>query len=138
MGALFRRRYAAHDECVPPRDPAFIPSFPLTRWREGYDCEEVDAFVQRLRSTPAGAISADQVHQQAFRSVRGGAGYDMYAVDVYLDAVAARVAAGEAAGSVPVPGGDAATSGVLSRVWQLLPLLLTVSAVIGALVALLR
>jgi DivIVA domain-containing protein len=81
------------------------PLFPLSRWREGYDRVEVDEFVQRLRIGRAGEVSATQVREQQFSSARWAKpGYDMVAVDAYLDAVADRVQAGGSPDAVPVPG----------------------------------
>lgn len=81
------------------------PPFPLSRWREGYDPAEVDAFVQRLRASSAGEISVSEVREQQFSPSRWAKpGYDVVAVDAYLDAVADRLEAGGRPGDVPVPG----------------------------------
>jgi DivIVA domain-containing protein len=85
-------------------ESASVPLFPLSRWREGYDRGEVDMFVERLRVDPTG-ISASQVREQQFSPARWAkAGYDVMAVDAYLDAVADRVQAGGSPDAVPVPG----------------------------------
>ena len=81
------------------------PLFPLSRWRTGYDRTDVDAFVRRLRTGPVGVISANQVRYQQFSPARWArAGYDVVAVDAYLEAVAGRVEGGGSPDGVPVPG----------------------------------
>lgn len=86
-------------------ESASAPLFPLSRWRMRYDRAEVDAFVRRLRAGPAGAISANQVRYQQFSPARWAkAGYDVAAVDAYLEAVAGRVEAGGSPDGVSVPG----------------------------------
>ncbi len=81
------------------------PLFPLSRWRESYKRAEVDEFVHRLRVSAAGEISASEVREVRFTPERWAKpGYDLMAVDAYLDAVADRVETGGSPDSVPLPG----------------------------------
>ena len=58
------------------------PLFTSTRWREGYNRDEVDAAVDQVL---AGGLNAEEVRALVFRPVRNGPGYDMGEVDDWLD-----------------------------------------------------
>jgi DivIVA domain-containing protein len=65
------------------------PEFPTAGWgREGYDADQVDAFVGELRrslhSEPP-AMAPYEVTDQRFAVRRRGRGYALRAVDDYLD-----------------------------------------------------
>lgn len=64
--------------------------FALVRWREGYDCEDVDAFLVRAE---AGSLTSTDVADARFKPVRLRPGYDMGQVDAYLDGLAAQLPA---------------------------------------------
>lgn len=68
--------------------------FSQTKWREGYDQRDVDAFLDRVAATlerpgAAGALTADDVVQVRFRPTKLSAGYDQDEVDDFLDRVVA-------------------------------------------------
>lgn len=96
------------------------PAFPLLRFREAYDAEQVDLAVEMAvenLSLPHPRIGRGDIEALRFAPVRRG-GYDMTAVDDWFDEVAAELdrRAGvqpEATGpgSVPVP--TEAPSGVV-------------------------
>ena len=70
------------------------PGFRTVTGREGYDVEEVDAFVARLESAlgrQPPAITAEEVAAQRFAPVRLRRGYDMADVDDFLDKVTAEL-----------------------------------------------
>ncbi|WP_158602793.1 DivIVA domain-containing protein [Jiangella rhizosphaerae] len=75
--------------------------FPVVRLAEGYDIDEVDAFVDRIRDTLGTTLTDDEVRNVQFTTVRLRAGYDMRAVDEYLDDVVARLSV---APKPPAPG----------------------------------
>lgn len=65
------------------------PLFSRTRWREGYDMAEVDAFVERLMATTEGRyvdrpVTADEIRNVTFTPVRLREGYDVEEVDNFL------------------------------------------------------
>lgn len=73
----------------PSRDPLEAPSFLSARWpRAGYHTGQVDEFVadvrRALRLQPPG-MAPYEVADQRFTVVRVGRGYDLKAVDDYLD-----------------------------------------------------
>jgi DivIVA domain-containing protein len=76
-------------------------TFGQTRWRAGYRCDEVDAFVRvvedALRS-PTPRISSSDVARQRFTPVRLMLGYDPDDVDVYLDRAAQQLTQREQSG----------------------------------------
>jgi DivIVA domain-containing protein len=64
--------------------------FTRVRWREGYDIDQVDQFVQRLLATLDGRpvdnpVTVDEVRNVAFDPVRLREGYDVREVDQFLD-----------------------------------------------------
>ncbi|WP_181310299.1 DivIVA domain-containing protein [Nocardioides campestrisoli] len=62
--------------------------FPLTKWREGYAIEEVDAFVHRCElalERRAGAVTEEELRQVRFTPTRFRHGYDQGSVDDRLD-----------------------------------------------------
>jgi DivIVA domain-containing protein len=63
--------------------------FTRVRLREGYDPDEVDALVDRIRATLATTLTAEEIRMVQFTTVRLRLGYDMQAVDEWLDAVQA-------------------------------------------------
>lgn len=73
--------------------------FPTTKFREGYEVEEVDVFLDELakayREVEQGAgrfpISADTIVEKRFTATRFSDGYDQVAVDDYLDEIAADI-----------------------------------------------
>ncbi|WP_116950702.1 DivIVA domain-containing protein [Jiangella endophytica] len=65
--------------------------FTVVRLAEGYDIGDVDAFLDRVRTTVGTTLSADEVQRVQFTTVRLRAGYDMRAVDDYLDEVVAEL-----------------------------------------------
>ena len=81
-----------HNRCVSdPADRADLPEpdFPTAGWgREGYDAEQVDAFVGELRRSlrqEPPAMAPYEVTDQRFAVRRRGRGYALRAVDDYLD-----------------------------------------------------
>jgi DivIVA domain-containing protein len=83
--------------------------FPTTRWLEGYDIEQVDAFCergQRALTESSPGLGPAEVRSARFRPVRMRTGYEMGPVDSYLDELAAQLAAQLAARH-----GDPATTG---------------------------
>ena len=67
------------------------PVFTVVRWREGYQIDEVDAFLDDIEPRVArGAASGlvDEILHVTFGPVRIKRGYDMDEVDHYLDALA--------------------------------------------------
>ena len=70
------------------------PTFPVVRWREGYDTEEVDRAVEMVMtdlSLPEPRIARRDIETLRFTPVRRVAGYDMTAVDDWLDEVVAEL-----------------------------------------------
>lgn len=68
------------------------PRFGLTKYREGYDVGEVDAFILRIeeaRQHIPPTLSADDVRAVMFPPSRLRTGYDQGQVDDWLDEVAA-------------------------------------------------
>ena len=64
--------------------------FPLTKWREGYEVEEVDEFVHRCElalERRGGAVTDEELRQVRFSPTRFRHGYDQRAVDDALDAL---------------------------------------------------
>jgi DivIVA domain-containing protein len=70
--------------------------FTQTRFREGYDLEEVDAFLARCAasirwaeggSRPSDPVTADDVVAARFRPTKFRAGYDQDQVDDLLDRI---------------------------------------------------
>ncbi|QNE17539.1 DivIVA domain-containing protein [Kribbella qitaiheensis] len=82
------------DRSVPSRVPADqqrqAPRFTAVRLREGYDMEQVDAFVDRVMATVNGLpvsspVTPREIHKVQFRPVRISEGYDVEEVDKFLD-----------------------------------------------------
>ena len=71
------------------------PDFPTAGWgREGYDADQVDAFVGELRRSlrhEPPAMAPYEVTDQRFAVRRRGRGYALRAVDDYLDLAQARL-----------------------------------------------
>ncbi|WP_310796085.1 DivIVA domain-containing protein [Herbiconiux gentiana] len=73
-------------------------TFAGTKWREGYDIEEVDAMLARVaetltayeegRAAPGQVLTGDEVVHQRFSQTKFRAGYDQDQVDDFLDRVA--------------------------------------------------
>ena len=66
------------------------PLFTRVRWREGYDMDQVDAFLERLMATVEGRyverpVTADEIHEVSFSPVRLTHGYSVQEVDAFLD-----------------------------------------------------
>ncbi|NTW42025.1 MAG: DivIVA domain-containing protein [Cellulomonadaceae bacterium] len=77
--------------------------FAATKFREGYDQDEVDDFLDRVTTTlmhlEGGAptprpVTAAEVLSARFQATKFREGYDQQAVDAFLDVVAARLADG--------------------------------------------
>ncbi|SFA81333.1 DivIVA domain-containing protein [Nocardioides alpinus] len=71
------------------------PSFPTVRLTEGYDIEEVDRAVERVRvglASPSPTIGRSEIEGLRFTPVRLRPGYEMAAVDDWLDEVVAELA----------------------------------------------
>ncbi|KRE97398.1 hypothetical protein ASG76_01350 [Nocardioides sp. Soil774] len=69
------------------------PTFPVVRWREAYDAEQVDLAVEMVMenlSLPEPRIGRHDLESLRFTPVRRG-GYDMTAVDDWLDEVVAEL-----------------------------------------------
>jgi DivIVA domain-containing protein len=74
-------------------------TFAVTKWRQGYDMDEVDAVLARVSATlaeqeqgrPAAvdAMTADEVVHARFSPTKFREGYDQDQVDDFLDKVAA-------------------------------------------------
>ncbi|WP_304523512.1 DivIVA domain-containing protein [Aeromicrobium sp. Leaf350] len=74
------------------------PRFTLVRFREGYDADEVDAFVATVeaeigRARPDPAL-ADRIRSARFKPRRLRPSYDMGEVDQFLDGLQRRAAEG--------------------------------------------
>lgn len=66
-------------------------AFPQTSFREGYDIDQVDAYVAQLAAVLDGSsppVTADEVLHARFGYTKFRAGYDQDAVDDLLDEVA--------------------------------------------------
>lgn len=83
-------------------DEVEATAFVQTKFREGYDPEEVDAFLVRCVASirwiegaprPAEPVTAEQVVQQRFSQTKFRAGYDQDQVDDLLDRVTATLRA---------------------------------------------
>ncbi len=69
--------------------------FAQTKWREGYDQQQVDDFLARVQRTlaeyergrPADPVTAEQVVASRFQPTRFRTGYAQDEVDDFLDAV---------------------------------------------------
>lgn len=64
--------------------------FTRVRWREGYDIDEVNAFVERLAATVEGRyvaapVTAADIRNASFTPVRFREGYDVAEVDLFLE-----------------------------------------------------
>jgi DivIVA domain-containing protein len=62
--------------------------FRQTRWRQGYNPTEVDAFVARVESaltSPTPSVRAEDIAQSRFTEVWLRNGYDVADVDAYLE-----------------------------------------------------
>lgn len=89
--------------------------FPTTKFREGYEVEEVDSFLDALaeayRQVEQGAdrfpVTADVIVEKQFTATRFSDGYDQVAVDDYLDAIAADIQARQGRSFVSDGGADA-------------------------------
>jgi DivIVA domain-containing protein len=100
IGALRRRRPpddagTEDDEAPGPvhavaAGPNAGTRFTVVRLREGYDIDEVDAFVDRVAS---GGATSTEAQRMRFTPVRLRQGYDMGQVDEYLDGIAAELSA---------------------------------------------
>ncbi len=82
------------DDSDPDRAPGVLPSaeFPTVVGRESYRCDEVDGFVAALTDAlqhDPPAMAPYEVDDARFHPVRWRRGYDMAAVDDYLDAARA-------------------------------------------------
>lgn len=83
----------------------------MTRWGEGYDQDEVDAYVDRIQAAFIGRLpppSVEEVEDTRFSPVRLVRGYRMDDVDAYLARIAAVVRGGwprtsRGDGSAPEP-----------------------------------
>lgn len=64
--------------------------FSIVRWREGYNSDEVDAFLVRA---DAGSLTSAEVEKARFTPVRLRPGYSMSEVDAYLDTLVSRLRA---------------------------------------------
>ncbi|PRX95529.1 DivIVA domain-containing protein [Allonocardiopsis opalescens] len=77
--------------------------FPTTRFREGYDEQDVDTFLDRvvrtLRGTDPQPLNAAQVRATRFSTTRLRPGYDTAAVDALLEEVAAALERHERGGA---------------------------------------
>ena len=78
------------DPAEPGRPRYQRPRFAVVRFREGYDQEEVDQFLDRLFGTlegrPVGRpVTADEVKAVQFSPVRIRDGYAVEEVDYFLD-----------------------------------------------------
>jgi len=75
-----------------PPTPLLELRFSRTRWREGYDVEQVDEFFRRAhRALELGdrSVTDQEARTVMFNPVRLREGYDMSEVDRELDRVAA-------------------------------------------------
>ncbi|MFB6724561.1 DivIVA domain-containing protein [Kribbella sp. NPDC056345] len=81
--------------------------FTRVRWREGYDIDEVNAFVERLAATVEGRyvdapVTAADIRNASFTPVRFREGYSVDEVDAFLDQAAQGMAAAPPAVARPV------------------------------------
>lgn len=104
--AWFRRRDPFADTVRITAEEVASAQFTVTSFREGYDSEDVDAFlaacVETLRGLEGGArsdarITAKQVAAARFGQTKFRAGYDQNEVDDLLDRVAATLRDAETA-----------------------------------------
>lgn len=86
--------------------------FRSTRFEEGYDMEEVDAFIDRVERAVRerdGSLTAQDAIQQRFTVRRFSAGYAMDEVDSFVDTKVVPLLQQGAAGSSPQqPAGETA------------------------------
>lgn len=87
--------------------------FSTTRLREGYDQDEVDAFLEEIRETFLGIrkpfLTSDDVRNKQFSATLLRPGYDRDEVDAYLNEVELRLTAqplGQPRGDEPAPEGS--------------------------------
>lgn len=74
-------------------------TFPVTRFRDGYDQHEVDAFLERCAATLEAleggngerTVTAESIVRQRFSTTRFREGYDAESVDIFLDRIAVRL-----------------------------------------------
>lgn len=74
-------------------DPVRL-TFTRVRWREGYNADEVDAFLRRVRRSLGsgdGSVTAHDVSAIRFSPVRIKEGYHMGEVDAELERLAVRL-----------------------------------------------
>lgn len=67
------------------------PLFRMTRWGEGYDQDEVDAYVDRIQAAFIGRLpppTVEEVRSTRFSAVRLVPGYRIDDVDAYLGRIA--------------------------------------------------
>ena len=77
--------------------PVNVERLRVTRWAEGYDVDEVDAFLDRVEPRLAGRPDpalADEILAVRFTPVRIRAGYDQKDVDDLLDVLERRARTG--------------------------------------------
>ena len=97
------------------------PTFPMVRFTEGYDTEQVDLAVDMVRENlalPRPRIDRSEIEGLRFAPVRMRPGYSMDAVDDWLDQVVAELgrrgraepAATAPEGAVPVPAVRSSTA----------------------------
>lgn len=79
--------------------------FATTKWREGYQMDQVDALLERVRATligyehrrrPTDAITATEVAESRFIRTKFRSGYDQDQVDDFLDELVAALRKHEA------------------------------------------
>ncbi len=81
----------------------------VSRYRRGYDADEVDAFVESVASrltTRQGLTSNDVYHVSFTRSRIGGRGYAEGGVDAFLDRIHAELALREESWGHPAATGE--------------------------------
>lgn len=74
--------------------------FPVVRWREGYEFDEVTELLDRVRATlesyergtTADRLTAADVRRARFQATKFRPGWDQEHVDAFLDRVAERLA----------------------------------------------
>ncbi|MBO1752047.1 DivIVA domain-containing protein [Actinotalea sp. BY-33] len=89
--------------------------FTPTKFREGYEPEQVDALMARVAAGldaaatgEAPGVTAEDVLNARFKATKFTEGYDQDQVDDFLDRVVASLRAGEGAGAAAGPAGQPA------------------------------
>lgn len=96
-----------HSPVGPRIAPGERPAFTTSRFREGYDPEDVDAFLERLFAAVEGrgpALAPEELRSIAFTPVRLRPGYAVEEVDAFLEQAAAWLPAHNHPQPDPDPG----------------------------------